>query len=73
MYIFYIGLILLMFGIIGILQIIYPEQTYMFARKWMYRGNHELSDIAKLLIKGKGLILVGFSIYGFYLIITNNY
>ena len=70
MYIIFLGL---MFGIIGILQMLYPEQIYMFGRRWMYKKDYELSEIAKLLIRGAGLVLVGFSIYTFYLVIADIY
>jgi hypothetical protein len=62
MNILFIGLL---FGIIGILQMLYPEKVYMLGRNWMYK-EYELSEIGKLFVRVAGLILVWFSIYCFW-------
>ena len=70
MYIIILGFIFL---IIGVLQILYPEQTYMFGRRWMYKEGFGLSEAAKLLIRVAGLVLIGISMYTFYLVIIDIY
>lgn len=56
----YIMLIVLL--VIGIIQTIYPEKTFMFGRKWMFTDKSQLSDIAKILIRIGGIIIIIISV-----------
>lgn len=60
LYAFSVGLL-----VIGILQTIYPEKTYMFGRSWMYKKGTEVSDMAKLFIRIAGIIIVILSVVTF--------
>ena len=48
-------IILLWFGII---QIIHPEKTFMYWRRWMFTKDSQLSDIMIILIRVEGVILI---------------
>lgn len=37
--------------IVGIIQIIFPEESYFFGRRWMYKNEPELSELQKILIR----------------------
>lgn len=62
----YIVTLALICGVLGVLQLLYPEQFYMFGRRWMYKGNYELSGAGKFFVRLSGVALLGISIYGFY-------
>ncbi|WP_422484940.1 DUF6199 family natural product biosynthesis protein [Gudongella sp. DL1XJH-153] len=62
----YILTMALIFVIVGVFQLLYPAKFYMFGRKWMYKGNYELSGAGIFFIRISGVILLGISIYGFY-------
>lgn len=44
--------------IIGIIQIIFPEESYFFGRRWMYKNEPELSELQKILIRITSVILI---------------
>lgn len=61
----YTGLLcimLIVLLIIGIIQTIYPEKTFMFGRRWMFTDKSQLSDITKILIRIGGIIIIIFSV-----------
>lgn len=44
--------------IICIIQIIFPEESYFFGRRWMYKNEPELSELQKILIRITGVVLI---------------
>ena len=52
----------IMLLVIGIIQTIYPEKTFMFGRRWMFTNESQLSDTAKILIRIAGIIIIIISV-----------
>ncbi|SHI82149.1 hypothetical protein SAMN05444401_1498 [Clostridium amylolyticum] len=53
-------IILIALIILGAVSIKYPEETYMFGRRWMYKDDVELSEFAIDIIKFQGIIAIIF-------------
>lgn len=48
----------LIFLVLGILQTIYPQKSFMFGIKWMFTKESQLSDITIILIRITGVIII---------------
>lgn len=61
---FLLGLVLI---ILGIANIVVPEEMYMLGKKWQFRGDVEPSDAAILFTRVGGVIsiLIGISSFWF--------
>ncbi|MBU5592165.1 hypothetical protein KQI89_10370 [Clostridium sp. MSJ-4] len=51
-------LIFLVLLIIGILEILFPEEMFMFGRKWEFKEGTGPSDISILFTRIGGIVLV---------------
>ncbi len=48
----------LIFLVLGILQTIYPQKSFMYGIKWMFTKESQLSDITIILIRITGVIIL---------------
>lgn len=44
--------------VIGIAQIAFPEKSYLFGRRWMYKNEPEISELHKILIRVTGVVSI---------------
>lgn len=56
-----IGFIFIILIIMGVLQIIFPKQMFMFGKRWQFKEGVEPSEISVFFTRLSGVIVIMFS------------